>query len=194
MTRRILVAGVGNIFLSDDAFGCEVVRRLAGEQLPEGVTVADFGIKGVHLAYEMLEGYDTVILVDAAPCGGKPGDLYLIEPRLEEVSESPLVQAATDGESALVDAHGLEPDAIFGMLKALGGNVARALVVGCEPEDVSDGIGLTETVEGAVDPAVRRLVEIINRLHTTQEIELSLLAARDRHDEDRKEETACSSS
>ena len=83
--NRILVAGVGNIFLSDDGFGCEVVRRLAGEELPEGVTVADFGIKGVHLAYELLEGYDTVVIVDAAPCGGEPGSLYLIEPQLEEV-------------------------------------------------------------------------------------------------------------
>jgi hydrogenase maturation protease len=174
----MLVAGVGNIFFSDDAFGCEVVRRLAKEDLPEGVVVADFGIKGVHLAYELLEGYDTVIVVDAAPCGGKPGDLYLIEPKLEEIAESPLVQAASEGESALVDAHGLEPDAIFGMLKALGGNVGRALVVGCEPENVEDGLGLSATVEAAVEPAVRRLVDIIHRVQDTQGTELSVLAAK----------------
>jgi len=179
MTQKMLVAGVGNIFFTDDAFGCEVVRRLANEDLPEGVTVADFGIKGVHLAYELLDGYDTVIIVDAAPCGGKPGDLYLIEPKLEEIAESPLVQAASEGESALIDAHGLEPDAIFGMLKALGGNVGRALVVGCEPESVEDGLGLTATVEAAVDPAVRRLVDIIHRVHNSQEMELSVLAAKD---------------
>ncbi len=178
MTQKMLVAGVGNIFFSDDAFGCEVVRRLAKEDLPEGVVVADFGIKGVHLAYELLEGYDTVIIVDVAPCGGKPGDLYLIEPKLEEIAESPLVQAASEGESALVDAHGLEPDAIFGMLKALGGNVGRALVVGCEPEDIEDGLGLSATVEAAVEPAVRRLVDIIHRVHTSQEMELSVLAAK----------------
>lgn len=178
MTQKMLVAGVGNIFFSDDAFGCEVVRRLADEDLPEGVVVADFGIKGVHLAYELLEGYDTVIIVDAAPCGGKPGDLYLIEPKLEEIAESPLVQAASAGESALIDAHGLEPDAIFGMLKALGGNVGRALVVGCEPECVEDGLGLTATVEAAVEPAVRRLVDIIHRVQHTQEMELSVLAAK----------------
>lgn len=178
MTPRMLVAGVGNIFFSDDAFGCEVVRRLAKEDLPEGVVVADFGIKGVHLAYELLEGYDTVIVVDAAPCGGKPGDLYLIEPKLEEIAESPLVQAASEGESALVDAHGLEPDAIFGMLKALGGNVGRALVVGCEPENVEDGLGLSATVEAAVEPAVRRLVDIIHRVQDTQGTELSVLAAK----------------
>ena len=178
MTQKMLVAGVGNIFFSDDAFGCEVVRRLAKEDLPEGVVMADFGIKGVHLAYELLEGYDTVIIVDAAPCGGKPGDLYLIEPKLEEIAESPLVQAASEGESALVDAHGLEPDAIFGMLKALGGNVGRALVVGCEPENLEDGLGLSATVEAAVEPAVRRLVDIIHRVHDTQEMELSVLAAK----------------
>jgi len=178
MTRKMLVAGVGNIFFSDDAFGCEVVRRLAKEDLPEGVVVADFGIKGVHLAYELLEGYDTVILVDAAPCGGKPGDLYLIEPKLEEIAESPLVQAASEGESALVDAHGLEPDAIFGMLKALGGNVGRALVVGCEPENIEDGLGLSATVEAAVEPAVGRLVDIIRRVQDSQEMELSVLAAK----------------
>jgi hydrogenase maturation protease len=178
MTQKMLVAGVGNIFFTDDAFGCEVVRRLANEDLPEGVTVADFGIKGVHLAYELLEGYDTVIIVDAAPCGGKPGDLYLIEPKLEEIAESPLVQAASEGESALIDAHGLEPDAIFGMLKALGGSVGRALVVGCEPENIEDGLGLTATVEAAVEPAVRRLVDIIHRMHDSQEMELSVLAAK----------------
>jgi len=178
MTQKMLVAGVGNIFFSDDAFGCEVVRRLAKEDLPEGVVVADFGIKGVHLAYELLEGYDTIIVVDAAPCGGRPGDLYLIEPKLEEIAESPLVQAASEGESALIDAHGLEPDAIFGMLKALGGNVGRALVVGCEPENIEDGLGLSATVEAAVEPAVARLVDIIHRVHNRQELELSVLAAK----------------
>jgi len=180
---KVLVAGVGNIFFTDDAFGCEVVRRLADETLPEGVTVADFGIKGVHLAYELLDGYDTVIMVDAAPCGGKPGDLYLIEPKLEDIAESPLAQAAIDGESALVDAHGLEPDAIFGMFKALRGSdeavLERALVVGCEPENVEEGIGLTETVSAAVEPAVRRLVEIIHKVHERKETELSLLATKD---------------
>lgn len=187
MSGKMLVAGVGNIFFTDDAFGCEVVRRLADETLPEGVVVADFGIRGVHLAYELLDGYDTVIMVDAAPCGGKPGDLYLIEPQLDEIAESPLAQAAADGESALVDAHGLEPDAIFGMFKALRGSeqssgqetLQRALVVGCEPESVEDGIGLTATVAAAVEPAVQRLVEIIHKVHERRETELQGLAAKD---------------
>ena len=178
MSTRILVAGVGNIFFTDDGFGCEVARRLAERALPDGVTVADFGIKGVHLAYELLEGYDVAILVDAAPCGGEPGDLYLIEPKLEEIEESPLVRAASDGEQALVDAHGLEPDAIFGMVKALGGTVARALVVGCEPESTEDGIGLTEVVEAAVEPAIARLIDIIERVGSTRELALSQLAKK----------------
>lgn len=176
---KMLVAGVGNIFFNDDGFGCEVARRLANETLPEGVTVGDFGIKGVHLAYELLEGYDTVIIIDAAPCGGKPGDLYLIEPKFEDIEESPLVQSAAGGESALVDAHGLDPEAIFGMLKALGGTVKRALIVGVEPEDVEDGIGLSAVVEAAVEPAVRRLVDIITRVQAEQETELSVLAKKD---------------
>lgn len=179
MSPRILVAGVGNIFFTDDGFGCEVVRRLGQRQLPEGVEVADFGIKGVHLAYELCEGYDVAILVDAAPCGGKPGDLYLIEPVLDEIDESPLVQAASSGESALIDAHGLEPDAIFGMLKALGGSIGRALVVGCEPESTEDGIGLTATVEAAIEPAVARLVDIITRVYAQQGLELSVLAMKE---------------
>ena len=94
MSGRVLVAGVGNIFLGDDGFGVEVARRLAGERLPEDVRVADFGIRGVHLAYELLDGYDTAILVDAAPRGGQPGTLYVIEPEPELVallSESELI-------------------------------------------------------------------------------------------------------
>jgi hydrogenase maturation protease len=178
MTPKILVAGVGNIFFSDDGFGCEVARRLAQRQLPEGVTVGDFGIKGVHLAYELLEGYDVAILVDAAPCGGTPGDLYLIEPALEEIAESPLVQAASEGEAALVDAHGLEPDAIFGMLKALGGSIGRALVVGCEPESTDDGIGLSDVVAAAVDPAVERLVDIVERIQRSQDLATAQLARK----------------
>ena len=179
MTQKMLVAGVGNIFFNDDGFGCEVARRLANEPLPDGVSVGDFGIKGVHLAYELLEGYDTVILVDASPCGGTPGDLYLIEPTFEDIEESPLVASAAGGDSALVDAHSLDPNAIFGMLKALGGTVQRALIVGVEPEDVTEGIGLTPVVEAAVEPAVRRLLDIIRRVHEEQATELSVLAKKE---------------
>jgi hydrogenase maturation protease len=151
MSGRVLVAGVGNIFLGDDGFGVEVARRLAGEQLPEDVRVADFGIRGVHLAYELLDGYDTAILVDAAPRGGQPGTVYVIEPE---------PGAPPDG-APLMDAHGMEPDAVLGLLEVLGGSPVRVLVVGCEPAEVTERIGLSEPVAGAVEEAVGVVRELL---------------------------------
>jgi hydrogenase maturation protease len=114
MNPRVLVAGVGNVFLGDDGFGVEVARRLAGEPLPGWVRVGDFGIRGVHLAYELLEGYEAAILVDAAPRGEAPGTVYVIEPDLD--GEPP--EAVQDGSGVLVDAHGMEPEAARGRLRA----------------------------------------------------------------------------
>src|ERR1700738_4722959 len=142
MSRKVLVAGVGNIFLSDDGFGVEVARRLSSAALPEGVKVVDFGIRGVHLAYELLDGYDTAILVDAAPRGGQPGTVYVIEPR---------VDPAGDESAALLNAHGMQPDAVLGLLGVLGGRVEHVFVVGCEPSTVAEGIGLSEPVERGVE-------------------------------------------
>ncbi len=138
-----LVAGVGNVFLGDDGWGVEVVRRLADVELPEGVKVADFGIRGVHLAYELLDGYDEVMLIDATPRGEEPGTVYVIEPKVD-AADAP----------ALIDAHGMEPQAVLGLLHTLGGNVDRVIVVGCEPADVTERMGLSEPVEKAVDQAV----------------------------------------
>ncbi len=146
MSRKVLVAGVGNIFLGDDGFGVEVARRLSAETLPEGVRVADFGIRGIHLAYELLNGYDTAILVDATARGGQPGTLYVIEPRVDSTS---------DQSAALLNAHGMQPDAVLELLGVLGGGVERVFVIGCEPSTVEEGIGLSEPVERAVDEAVR---------------------------------------
>jgi hydrogenase maturation protease len=134
---------VGNIFLSDDGFGVEVASRLEREQLPPGVKVHDFGIGGVHLAFELLDGYDTAILVDALPRGGKPGTVYVIEPEVN-ASES----------EAVVDAHGLDPASVLALLDRLGGGVGRVLIVGCEPATVDEGMGLSPAVAGAVDEAV----------------------------------------
>src|SRR4029450_12420487 len=115
MRGRVLVAGVGNIFLGDDGFGVEVARRLAAEELPEDVRVADFGIRGVHLAPELLDGYDPAILVDATPRGGPPGTVYVIEP------EPPAVRDAGDpAETPLIDAHALEAAAVLGRLDVAG--------------------------------------------------------------------------
>jgi len=125
MKQRMLVAGIGNIFLQDDGFGVEVVKRLAGESLPEWVRVADFGIRGVHLAYEMLDGdYDAVILVDAASRGEEPGTVYLIEPDVETIDTRQPVS---------LDAHGMDPQVVLQTIKTLGGMRGRLYIVGCEP-------------------------------------------------------------
>jgi len=158
MSKGILVAGIGNIFQSDDGFGSEVARRLlAGPPLPEGATVVDYGIRGVHLAYELLDGYDAAILVDATRQGEEPGTIYVIEPDVENIeTESGLAEAG------IVDAHGMDPASVLALLQSLGGRVDRLLVVGCEPADVEEGMGLSDAVAAAVDEAcrvVRHLVE-----------------------------------
>lgn len=150
----ILVAGVGNIFLGDDGFGVEVARRLAAEELSPDVKVADFGIRGVHLAYELLDGYEFVILVDASPRGGEPGTLYVIEPDPEPEPDP--------DEVPPLDAHGMDPGAVLALLGVLGGRVDRLLVVGCEPAVAEEGMTLSPPVEAAVDQAVALVQELIN--------------------------------
>lgn len=154
MSGRVLVAGVGNIFLSDDGFGSEVARRLATEPFPEGVRVVDSGIRGLHLAYELLDGYDTAILIDAAPRGGAPGTVYVIEPDLQP-GDGP-------AEGSLLDAHGMEPVAVLSLLATLGGSVRRVFVVGCEPATVEEGIGLSEPVARAVAEAAGVVRELVS--------------------------------
>lgn len=148
-----LVAGVGNIFLGDDGFGVEVARRLAAEDLPPSVKVTDFGIRGVHLAYELLDGYETVILVDASPRGELPGTVSVIEPE---------VRPAGLDDSALLNAHGMEPDAVLALLDVLGGQVGRMLIVGCEPASVDEGIGLSAPVLAAIPAALKVVRELID--------------------------------
>lgn len=150
----ILVAGVGNIFLGDDGFGVEVARRLAGVELPPDVKVTDFGIRGVHLAYELLDGYEMVILVDASPRGGEPGTLYVIEPEPEPEPDP--------DEIPPLDAHGMDPGAVLALLRVLGGSVEQILVVGCEPAVVDEGMTLSPPVEAAVDQAVTLVQDLIH--------------------------------
>ena len=154
----ILVAGVGNIFLGDDGFGVEVATRLAAhaEALPTTVKVRDFGIRGMHLAYELLDGYDGLILVDAVERGDKPGTVYVIETDLDDLPAS---------GSPAMDAHSMSPDTVFASLKALGGTVEHIYVVGCEPESLSERMGLSATVAAAVDGAVRLTRELAIELH-----------------------------
>lgn len=156
----MLVAGLGNVFLGDDGFGVEVVRRLAAEPQPEGVRVADFGIRGLHLAYELLDGYDTVVLVDAGSRGGAPGELHLLE-----VSPDDLPDLATPdelvGAGGVLDAHAMTPDAVLALLATLGGSPGRVLVLGCEPAVVDERMGLSPPVEAAVDVALAELRALI---------------------------------
>jgi hydrogenase maturation protease len=150
MSAGILVAGVGNVLLGDDGFGVEVARRLAAEPLPEGTSVADFGIRGVHLAYQLLEGYDTLILVDALARGQAPGTLYVMEPNITELPPR-----------SFVESHGLDPATVLGMVELLGGTVGRTIVVGCEPADVTERIGLSAPVALAVEEAVRLVRRLV---------------------------------
>jgi len=156
MSRGVLVAGIGNIFLSDDGFGVEVANRLAAFPLPPGVRVADFGIRGVHLAYELLDGYDGLILVDTVPMGEPPGTVVVIEPEPTD-SWSP----HGDEEDNLLDAHSMSPEVVLATLTRLGGSVERIYVVGCQPASLEEGMGLTPPVAAAVDGAVEQCRQLI---------------------------------
>jgi hydrogenase maturation protease len=151
--RRVLVAGIGNVFLGDDGFGVALADRLARRALPAGVEVVDYGIRGMDLAYALHDGWDTVVLLDATPRGGPPGTLYVIEPDPGE------------GEAG-VDAHGMDPLTVLALARALGGPLPRILVVGCEPETVMRGdeedvvAAISEPVRAALDEAVA-LVEAL---------------------------------
>jgi hydrogenase maturation protease len=146
MSKRVLIAGIGNIFLGDDGFGVEVVRRLVGREWPEGVEVKDFGIRGMDLAYALQDDYELVVFVDATPRGGEPGTVYLIEP----------------------DTHGMDPVKVIKLSRALGARPTRTLVVGCEPQVVLGGedydemvMELSEPVRAAVDEAVRLVESLV---------------------------------
>lgn len=157
MTGRTLVAGIGNVFLSDDGFGVEVAHRLSGRALPGEVRVEDYGIRGVHLAYDLLEGYHGLVLVDAVPMGEPPGTLAVIEP------ESAVPSAFTPESTVvpIVDAHTMSPDVVLATLTRLGGAVDRIVVVGCQPDSLDEGIGLSPAVQGAVPAAVDLCLEVV---------------------------------
>jgi hydrogenase maturation protease len=167
MSRRVLIAGIGNIFLGDDGFGVEVVKRLAGRGLPEGVEVVDFGIRGMDLAYALHEDYDLVVLVDATPRGGEPGTVYLIEPEIEE------------DEAVSLDTHGMDPVKVIKLSRALGARPTRILVVGCEPQVIPGRRGgsqthpyddmlmeLSEPVRAAVEEAAKLVKSLVAEVGT----------------------------
>ncbi|GGW98069.1 peptidase M52 [Streptomyces malachitofuscus] len=160
---RTLVAGVGNIFLGDDGFGVEAARALAGRPLPEGVEVADIGIRGVHLAYRLLDGYDTLVVLDATARGGQPGTLYVID------AAGPAGRRPPDGappDGVPLDGHRMSPDVVFALLDTLCAGTGavpprRMLVVGCEPAVLDEGIGLSPQVAAAVPEAARLVAGLI---------------------------------
>jgi len=154
---RTVVAGVGNVFLRDDAFGVEAARLLAERPLPVNTEVHDFGIRGLHLAYELLDGCDLFILVDAAPRGERPGTVTVLEVGHAEPGH------AEPGLVPVMDAHGLAPDEVFRLLDSLGGRPGRSLVVACEPADVSPGMGLSDPVRAALPHAVQAVEEILRK-------------------------------
>jgi hydrogenase maturation protease len=161
MTGKLLIAGVGNIFLGDDGFGVEVVSRLAAADLPDWVRVADYGIRGMHLAYDLAGSYESAILVDATARGGAPGTIYLIEPDPVSSPDAASAEDAAAAAGALFNAHGMQPDVVVGMLGMLGNGPRQLLVVGCEPASVDYGIGLSEPVAAAVDEAVRVVLDLV---------------------------------
>jgi hydrogenase maturation protease len=160
LTPKILVAGIGNIFLGDDAFGVEVVRRLANRTLPGWVQVADFGIRGFDLAYALMDDYEAVVLIDAVPRGEAPGTLYVIEPDVDALD------AASAPEVSL-ETHGMNPMKVLALVKTMGGEPKRLLLIGCEPAPLPEDeerMGLSEPVEAALDEAVRIVEELVTKL------------------------------
>jgi hydrogenase maturation protease len=149
--RRILVAGIGNVFHSDDGFGSEVARRLARLPWPDGVRVVDYGIRGLHLAYDLLDDWDALVLVDAVPDHGQVGAVAVLGIGPDDVRDG-----------AVLDAHGMDPATVLAALARLGGRLPPATVlVGCQVAETGDGMGLTPVVAAAVDDAVRAVRAVV---------------------------------
>ncbi len=150
MSDQVLVAGIGNVFLTDDGFGSEVARRLAMQPLPDRVRVVDYGIRGMHLAYDLLDGYAGLVVIDALPGEGPPGELAVVEVGPDDLGEGEL------------DAHGMAPVAVLASLGQLGGSLPPTYIVGCQPADVGEGMGLTPDVAAAVEPAIELVYEVLS--------------------------------
>ena len=147
----VLVAGIGNLFNSDDGFGPEVVRRLGG-RAGEHVRVVDYGIRGMHLAYDLLEGYDALVLVDVVARGDAPGDINVLEVGPDDLGADDF------------DPHGMNPVAVLASLGSLGGTLPPTFVVGCRPESTDEGIGLSDAVADAVPNAVEAVSRLLDDL------------------------------
>ncbi len=156
--RSILIAGVGNAWLRDDGFGGEVARRLSELDLPAGVSVMDAGTGGLDLAYEVMRGYDALVILDVSPQGGEPGTLYVMEPDEEAVPGG-----IEDGD--VINPHAMDPQTVLRFVKSVGAWPGKVVVIACEPEEVSEmGWGLSERVQGAVGRAVTLVMETVDEL------------------------------
>ena len=155
MKRRILVAGLGNVFFGDDGFGVAVARRLERESIPGWARVADFGIRSVHLAFELLDPPDLLVMVDAVTRDGAPGTLYVIDPEDD----------ASGGGVVVSDPHGMHPAAVLAAVRQMGGAVPRTRVVGCEPLDLAEKVGLSEPVAAAITPAIEMIRQMLQAEH-----------------------------
>lgn len=155
--KRILIACMGNIFLGDDGFGVEVARQLErrGMRYPDGVQVIDFGIRGLDLAFKLLETYDTLVLVDVVQRGGQPGTLYLIEPDLKGIDAC--------AECITSDTHNLDPYKVLAFARGLGAYPMETLLVACEPARPTseptdiEAQGLSKPVQAAIPGAIHML-------------------------------------
>lgn len=159
-TKKVLVAGIGNIFLADDGFGVEVASRLANQSFPPGVRVTDFGIRGLDLAYALMDGYETTILVDAYPGEGDPGTLFVIEPELNDLN-------SVGSQQGFVEPHAMNPVNVLRMAASMGGQLKRVLLVGCVPSTLGpeEGqMGLSEPVAAAVAEAVKLVESLVARV------------------------------
>ena len=155
---RILIAGIGNIFLGDDGFGVEVAKRLSTREFPASVQVVDFGIRGFDLAYALQDGYEITILVDAYPHGQRPGTVSLVEPDLSKLDEP--------GQS-VVETHGMNPLNVLRMAATMNGSLKKVLLVGCEPATFcgEEGqMGLSEPINAAIDEAVKLVASVVDRI------------------------------
>jgi hydrogenase maturation protease len=161
MTNVILVAGIGNIFLGDDAFGVEVARSLCNRKLPPSISVKDFGIRGFDLAYTLLDPWQAVILVDTLPRGEAPGTLFVLEPDLGTI-------AAPQSPDAAFNAHGMDPVRVLTLAVSLGTISAEVFVVGCEPYDFGDELegrmGLSPPVQAVVEEASNMVERLCHRI------------------------------
>jgi hydrogenase maturation protease len=156
--RSILIAGVGNAWLRDDGFGGEVARRLGERELPGGVSVMDVGTGGLDLAYEVMRGYDALVIIDVTQQGGAPGTLYVME-----ADEESVPGAIEDGDT--INPHGMDPQTVLRFLKAAGAWPGRVVVVACEPAEIQEmGWGLSDSVRSAVDRAVDVVLETVGEL------------------------------